>query len=444
MLTLSDNKRFRSIRSFALVLLCAAVAVWGLGWSAWRIASEGVGVLGVNNAIPWGWDIANFVFWIGLGHAGTLISAVLLLTGKHWRREISRHAELMTICAVCTAAVFPLVHVGRIWMLWQAVPLPVASGVWPNLSSALMWDAAAISSYLLLSVLFWLMGMWGEYGPTGLRPVWARCSLLMAAILTPLVVTVHSVVGCDFALTQRWQEGIIPPYFVCGALLSGMAAVQLVALCRCCSNEVIEKLSHLTLGLSCAMGLLYGLELLRTPTHWNGGYALLLLLNVVLPAVYWRNTLRRNRPITALVSCGLLVGMWLERVHIVTERSEAYTGAFYAPTEVDIAMLLGSIGLFFTLYLSISGRMPEEKTDPLEYAAAPCSTHPGRWAGGGSLLGALLSILWAVLTQWADTSGTLGSYPHGWEFWWPVIFVCALSGGGIAVFLHFLLQYKRA
>ncbi|MBQ7023731.1 MAG: polysulfide reductase NrfD [Akkermansia sp.] len=427
----------------AVVLLCALLAAWGLGWSAWRIATEGVGVLGVNNSIPWGWDIANFVFWIGLGHAGTLISAVLLITGKHWRSEIARHAELMTLCAVCTAAVFPLVHVGRAWMLWQMVPLPVASGVWPNLGSALVWDAAAIGSYFLLSVLFWLMGMWGETAPAALRPAWARCCLLMAALLTPLVVTVHSVVGCDFALTQRWHESIIPPYFVCGALLSGMAAVQLIALCRRCSSHVVGKLSHLTLGLSCAMGLLYGLELLRKPALWDNGYALLMGLNIGLPALYWWPGLRNKRPVAALVSLGLLAGMWLERVHIVVGRSLTYSGGSYSPTSVDAAMLLGSIGLFLALYLGISGRMPAERTDPLDHLGAPCTTRPGRLAAAGATLGGTACILWAALTQWADTAGQLTSRPHGWGYWWPAVLVCALLGGGIAVFIHFLRHYRR-
>ena len=438
------SSRIPSCLRAVVVLLCALVALWGLGWSAWRIATEGVGVLGANNAVPWGWDIANFVFWIGLGHAGTLISAVLLITGKSWRSEIARHAELMTLCAVCTAAVFPLVHVGRAWMLWQMVPLPVASGVWPNLASALVWDAAAIGSYLLLSILFWLMGIWGEAAPASTRPTWARCCLLMAALLTPLVVTVHSVVGCDFALTQRWHESIIPPYFVCGALLSGMAAVQLIALCRRSSTELIGKLSQLTLGLSCAMGLLYGLELLRTPAHWCMDYALLLILNVALPALYWWPHRRTSRLTAGIVSVGLLLGMWLERVHIVVHRSQDYTGGSYSPSEVDVAMLLGSIGLFLALFLSISARMPVEKTDPLEHLQSPCYSHPSRWAAVGALLGGAACVLWALLTQWADTVGALGSRPHGWGFWWPSILVCALLGGGLATFLHFIIHTRRA
>ncbi len=428
----------------ATVLLCIVLAAWGLGWSAWRIAAEGVGVLGVNNAVPWGWDIANFVFWIGLGHAGTLISAVLLITGQKWRGEIARHAELMTLCAVCTSAVFPLVHVGRAWMLWQMVPLPVAGEMWPNPASALVWDTAAIGSYLLLSLLFWILGMLGEKAPAALQPLWARSCLLMAALLTPLVVTVHSVVGCDFALTQRWFEGIMPPYFVCGALLSGMAAVQLIALFRKCSEGVVSRLSHLTLGLSCGMGLFYGLEILRTPSLWSGDYALLFMLNVALPAVYWWPRLRSCRPVAALVSVGILCGMWLERIDIVVERSIACTGGSYSPTEVDIAMLAGSVGLFFALYLSISAFMPAEKIDPLSCKDCPCTGRPGLWAAAGAALCAGVCILWSALTQWADTVGTLGSRPHGWAYWWPSILVCGLLGGGAAVFVHYLLHSRRA
>ena len=427
-----------------IILLCAAVALWGLGGSAGLIATEGPGVLGVNNAVPWGWDIVNFVFWIGLGHAGTLISAVLLLTGKSWRSGIARHAELMTLCAVITAALFPLVHVGRAWMLWQATPLPMAGGVWPNLSSALIWDSAAISTYLLLSLLFWLMSMWGENAPISLRPVWARSCLMMAALLTPLVVTVHSVVGCDFALTCRWYEPIIPPYFVCGALLSGMAAVLLIALCRRSSLQLLDKLARLMVALALSMGLLYGLELLRTPSHWGENYALLLVLNVALPALLQLRLLRHNRTILALVSTAVLIGMWLEREQLIIGRSLLLTGADYHPTQTDIAMLLGSAGLFLTLYLSIAPRMPQEKHDPLSFLRLPCTSPPTIPAAIGAMVGAILCLLWAYGTQWADTAGVLSSRPHGWGYWWPTLLVCTLLGAGLATFFHFLVHYRRA
>lgn len=423
---------------------CFLLALWGLGWSAIRIATEGVGVLGVNNAAPWGWDVALFVFWIGLGHAGTLISAVLLLSGKRWRKAIARHAELMTLCSVCTAAIFPLVHVGRVWMLWQVAPVPLPSGVWPNLASALIWDVAAISAYFLLSCLFWLMGILGEgLQDSGEQARWARTCTLMAGILTPLVVTVHSVVGCDFALLLRWHEPLFPPFFVCGALLSGMAAVQLIALCLRTAAVILNKLALLTLGLAGAMGLFYGLELLQHPGLWGYDYALLFLLNVALPALYSFPLLRRSRVATGLVSVGILGGMWAERVHIIIARSLALTGGQYHPSGTDAAMMAGSIGLFFFLFLSLSRRMPPERRDPLDIQP-PLPSAPGWWAAGGAALGLLVALLWAVATQDSDTAGILSGRPHGFFYYLPALFVCSLAGAGAALSFQFFLLLKRS
>ena len=420
------------------VILCAATAAWGLGNSALRIATEGVGVLGANNAVPWGWDIVLFVFWIGLGHAGTLISAILLLTGKHWRNSIARHAELMTLCAVCTAAVFPLIHVGRAWMLWQMAPIPVPSGVWPDMASALLWDAAAISSYLLLSLLFFCMGLRGEKKEQARhRHLWAHSSLLMAAILTPLVVMVHSIVGSDFALTLRWQSVIIPPYFVCGAILSGMAAVQLIALCLHCRIGVIGKLGQLTAALSGAMGLFYAYELITEPLLWGNTYATMVLLNVVLPlGLLSFRKLRHNRMVCALVSLGILIGMWQERVQIIIERSLHFTGGAYTPSSVDIAMLLGSIGLFLALFLGISHKLPTHGTDPLQHLGPPSPAGPRTAAVIGGSCFVILAVLWATATQWAETAGTLGSSPHGFLYYIPALAVIGLLGAGLGIFLH--------
>lgn len=424
-----------------LVGLLLLVAVLGLGGGAWRIATEGAGVLGISNAVPWGWDIVGFVFWIGLGHAGTLISAVLLLTHQSWRRPIARHAELMTLCAVLTAAVFPLVHVGRILMLWQMSPLPVASGVWPNPSSALVWDAAAISSYFLLSLLYWLLGMLQRSRDSAaLRSCRSRTCLLMAAVLTPLVVTVHSVVGCDFALTLRWNSPLLPPYFVCGALLSGMAAVQLIALFRSCGEEVCSRLAHLTLGLAWSMGLFYALELLREPQLMSPRYGWMLALNVGLPCLYARQVWRKSRPVAALVSVGILIGMWLEREHIIIDRSLAVAGGTYHPTETDIAMLLGSIGLFLALFLSISRRMPAESEDESREAPCPAPDRPGQWALAGAAMGGAASAAWLLLTRTADTAGILTGRPHGLPFDLPLLLVASLLGAGLALFLHFLYR----
>lgn len=426
------------------VVLCFLLAAWGLGWSAIRIATEGVGVLGVNNHVPWGWDIVLFVFWIGLGHAGTLISAILLLTGKRWRRGIAHHAELMTLCAVCTAAVFPLIHVGRAYMIWQMAPIRVPTGVWPEMASALLWDAAAISSYFLLSVLFWLMGMQGEKRPSH-RTLWAHSSLLMAGILTPLVITVHSVVGSDFALTLRWQSVIIPPYFVCGALLSGMAAVQLIALWRRSRIGLIAKLSTLTAALSGAMGLFYLYELVTEPRHWGTGYALMLLLNVALPlGILSIRKLRHNRIVVALISIGILIGMWQERVQIIIERSLHAAGGTYSPSPVDVAMLLGSAGLFLALFLLIAPRMPAEQADPRAHLSHTPPTSPRRAALFGASISLLLACLWAVFTQTADTAGAAGSSPQGFFYYIPALFVLLLLGAGLGVYINYIRATRQA
>lgn len=424
----------------------ALVAIWGLGGSAWRIATEGVGILGVNNGVPWGWDIALFVFWIGIGHAGTLISAVLLLTRQRWRLPIARHAELMTLCAVCTAAVFPLVHVGRVYMLWQMAPIPQPGGVWPNMASALVWDAAAISSYFLLSVLFWYMGIRGERvsEPTKQR-VSARSCMLMAALLTPLVITVHSVVGCDFAVTFRWQSVIIPPYFVCGAILSGLAVVQIIAILRSTAADVTDKLSRLTLVLSATMGLFYLFELCTVPEHADALYGGIILLNVGIPLLLLSSRkLNRHKLIRLAAALSILAGMWLERIQIIISRSESATGIPYSPTQVDVAMLLGSIGLFCALYLSISARMPEEKHDPLDIPQAEQAKSPGIAAAIGFTSGVALAILWSLLTQQADTAGVLSSRPHGLFYHFPAIVVIGLLCAGLAVFINFSHNLRRA
>lgn len=416
---------------------CLLLALWGLGYSAWRIAAEGPGVLGINNAVPWGWDIVQFVFWIGLGHAGTLISAILLLTRQRWRLEIARHAELMTLCAVITAAIFPLVHVGRIWMIWTLSPLPVTSGVWPDLASPLVWDAIAVGSYLLLSFLYWRTGIIGDNLPSGPeRAHWGRCCQLLAGILTPLVITVHSVVGSDFAVTLRWNSPIIPPYFVCGALLSGMAMVLLIGLIKSVSPATQDKLAKLTLAMAMSMGLFYGLELARTPQLFDHSYAAMLLLNVALPSLLWCSSLRHRRWICTLVAAGILTGMWLEREHIIVGRSLLQTGGAYTPSSVDIAMLLGSIGLFLGLFLLLSARMPEETHDPLD-SAASAPAGQGSLALLGAAAGISAVILWGQLTQWSELAGVLTGNTGGPIFHLPAILVAGLLGAGLTLFLNF-------
>ena len=420
-----------------LVALGGLVAAWGLGFSAWRIATEGPGVLGVNNDVPWGWDIVLFVFWIGIGHAGTLISAVLLLTGKTWRQPIAHYAEWMTLSAVATAAVFPLVHVGRAWMIWQATPLPVASGVWPHAGSALVWDAAAISCYALLSLLFLHMGLLGQRAELqGARATWERSCLLMAAVLTPTVVMVHSVVACDFATTLRWRWPLMPPFFVCGALLSGMAMVLLIALWRRCGADVLAPTARLTLALGLSMGMFYGIELWEHPALWGKEYALMVGLNVALPCVFIHPKACTSPPLVALVAGGVLAGMWVERSLIIISRSIAETGGSYSPTCVDAAMLAGSIGLFLALFAAGAMLLHRHKPMPACMRPLPPSPGPGRYALGGALIGLLAAIAWLLLTQHADTAGAPHHRPGGPGAVFPIVVVAGLAGAGVSLYIH--------
>lgn len=387
-------------RWWFLWLLAWGVAVWGLGWSTWRIATEGVGVLGVNNQVPWGLDIAHFVFWIGLGHAGTLISAVLLLTSQHWRSPIARGAELMTLCAVVCAAIFPLVHVGRIWMAWMILPVPEVSGVWQNLMSPLIWDVLAICTYLLLSVGYWYLGlipdlavvrdharsrtrkvMYGAFalGWMGTLRQWRgylRASILLAVVLTPLVISVHSVVSFDFAVTymQGWHETIFPPYFVAGALLSGMAMVQILMVVvrlllgrvvhSSITKEVMGRTSRLVLAFSLMMALMYfwewGTHAMQTRdwsvAHWWEFFpAQMAIFNVLIPQLYWFQRVRRSWCLVPLVAMGVLWGMWCERWQIVVHSLEQSLlpalQQTYVPSATDWAMGAGSVGLFLALYM---------------------------------------------------------------------------------------------
>ena len=389
---------------WCVFLASVLLAAWGVGWSSWRIAAEGVGVLGLNNNVVWGLDIVHFVFWIGLGHAGTLISAVLLLTRQSWRSPIARGAELMTLCAVVCAAVFPVVHVGRVWMAWMAGPLPEVSGIWPDMASPLMWDVMAVSTYFLLSLTYWYIGLIPDFallrdccterlkrrygllalGWQGTGRQWRayeKASLLFAAILTPLVVSVHSVVSFDFSVTQvpGWHQSIFPPYFGGGAILSGMAMVQLILLAvrrlmagsgvrEAITPAILNLSSKFVLALALVMGAMYLWE--HMAVLLNGGapelfpgrnpvgpvfMAAMIAGNVVLPQLFWFRSLRTNPLVIVVVALGVLAGMWMERFWIVVDSLKASLLAAnagdYFPSLTDLAMMAGSAGLFTALYM---------------------------------------------------------------------------------------------
>lgn len=365
----------------------------------------GVGVWGLNNRIGWAWDITNFVFWVGIGHAGTLISAILFLFRQNWRTSINRAAEAMTIFAVICALLFPTIHVGRVWVIYWALPYPNAMSMWPNFRSPLLWDVFAVSTYFTISLLFWFMGLIPDlatirdrattttrrmvYGILALGwrgsarnwHTYERTYLLLAALSTPLVLSVHSVVSFDFAVSilPGWHTTIFPPYFVAGAIFSGFAMVlTLMIPCRALFNlkhivtmDHIDNMNKIILATGMMVGYAYGLEFF---VAWYSGnttevfiffnrafgpywwaYWTMVTCNVVVPQIFWSRRLRRNIPVI-MVACILVnVGMWFERFVIIvtslhrTQLPSAW-GMFY-PTIVDVLTFVGSFGLFFTLFL---------------------------------------------------------------------------------------------
>jgi Ni/Fe-hydrogenase subunit HybB-like protein len=361
----------------------------------------GVGLWGVNNPVMWGFDLVNFVWWIGIGHAGTLISAVLLLFNQRWRNSINRVAEAMTIFAVCSAPLFVIFHLGRAWVFYWLAPYPNTFGLWPNMRSPLVWDVFAITTYLSVSAVFWLMGMIPDFATLRDRAqaIWARrvwgvvalgwrgsarhwhryemATLLLAGLCTPLVVSVHSIVSLDFASGQLpgWQVSVFPPYFVAGAIFGGFAMVitLMVPLRKLYGLEAFITLRHFDLMakvmLAAGLLVLYGYvlelwgafyggnsyELALTYNRLFGPYAWsywgLLICNGLVPQLLWLPAARRNLVALVVISTFINVGMWLERfVIVVTSLHRDFlpsSWGFYAPTIWDWSMYVGTFGLFF-------------------------------------------------------------------------------------------------
>ena len=378
---------------------------------AWLFIA-GVGVWGINTVNVWGFAIANYVWWIGIGNAGTLISSLLLLTRQSWRASINRFAEAMTLFAAAIAGLFPILHLGRPYLFYWLAPYPNTMGLWPQWRSALVWDFWAILSYLLFSVMFWYVGLLPDlatlrdraptragqliYGAlalgwNGSARTWILHDSLyraMAALAVPLVCSVHSVVGLDFAasLMPGWQETIFPPYFVVGAMFSGFATVvTLAALIRWgFSLQALVTVEHfdamakfLLLGAT-VLGLSYGTEWFMswysgehaerdlTRYLFSGDYSPLywtmLACNVVLPQLFWFRPCRRRIPLIFAIAILINVGMWLERILIVWNTlSHAYMPTqwkLFIPTLWDWLLLVGSLGFFAFLYLVFCRLIP--------------------------------------------------------------------------------------
>lgn len=372
-------------------------------YSTGYLLVTGVGIWGNNIPVAWAFDIINFVWWIGIGHAGTLISAVLLLFRQAWRTSINRFAEAMTLFAVACAGLYPILHLGRPWVFYWLMPYPNTFDLWPQFRSPLIWDVFAVSTYATVSLLFWYVGLIPDMatlrdrakstvakvtygilamGWRGSASHWHRYQtayLLLAGIATPLVVSVHSIVGLDFAISivPGWHVTLMPPYFVAGAIFSGFAMVMTLAipLRAVYGLEDFITLRHLsnmakvmlTTGLIVSYG--YAMEVFFAyysgndferyiavnrafgPYAWS--YWALIACNLLAPQVFWFRAARRNVPLLFVISLVVNVGMWLERfVIIVISLHRDYLPSaweMYYPTIWDFAQFIGSIGLFLTL-----------------------------------------------------------------------------------------------
>ena len=383
--------------AIAILAMLGAVVVY--------LISTGVGIWGNQSPVFWGWPIVNFVFWVGIAHAGTLISAILFLLKQDWRTSINRFAEAMTIFAVCCAGLFPAIHVGRIWVVYWLFPIPNQMEMWPNFRSPLLWDVFAVSTYATVSLLFWYMGLipdlatfrdrsttkirkmayaFFSLGWTGSSRHWHRYEkayLILAGLATPLVLSVHTVVSFDFAVSNLpgWHTTIFPPYFVAGAIFSGFAMVltlmiptrSIFGLQHIVTLRHLEVVAKVILATGSMVGYAYAMEFF---VAWYSGnpyeqfafvnrafgpyawaYWIMVSCNVISPQLFWFKKLRQSVPALFVISIFVNIGMWFERFVItVTSLSRDFlpgSWAYFSPTLFDALTLIGSFGLFFTLFL---------------------------------------------------------------------------------------------
>jgi len=424
--------RIPGARWWLAIAVTGALMLMGMALIGYTVRA-GIGVWGNNSPVYWGFGIVNFVFWIGIGHAGTLISAILFLFRQTWRNAVARFAEAMTLFAVMTAGIFPLIHTGRPWLAFWLFPYPNDMSLWINFRSPLAWDVFAISAYGLVSFMFWYVGLipdlaamreraatrvhWFFYsvlswGWTGLNRHWRhyeRAYLILAGLSTPLVVSVHTIVSFDFAtsIIPGWHTTILPPYFVAGAVFSGFAMVLtvLIALRKFfCMEHLItvkhlENMNKVMLATGLMVGFAYGMELF---TAWYSGepyerfifwnritgpywwaFTIMVGCNVLVPQVHWFRRMRTSVPVMFAVSILVNIGMWFERfVIIVTSLHRDFLPSnwgMFVPTPVDVGILLGSFGLFFTLVLVFVRALPVISMTEVKAVmpGAQLTHHPG-------------------------------------------------------------------
>ncbi len=402
------TKLWMMAMAISLALLAVgAYAVYLLLWN-------GIGMWGLNKTVGWAWDITNFVWWVGIGHAGTLISAILLLFRQRWRMSINRAAEAMTIFAVICAALFPILHTGRPWLaFYWMFPLPNTFGsLWVNFNSPLLWDVFAISTYFSVSLVFWYIGLIPDFasirdratnkvskaiygalsfGWTGGAKTWSHyetVALVLAGLATPLVLSVHTIVSFDFATSviPGWHTTIFPPYFVAGAIFSGFAMVLTLLLVTrkvykledYITIEHIEMMNIIIIVTGSIVGIAYITEFFiawysgveaeqyafinrATGPYW-WAYWSMMTCNVISPQLFWFKKIRTNLAATFVISIIVNIGMWFERfVIIVTSLHRDFlpsSWAMFYPTAVDIGTYVFSFGVFFTAFFLFAKFFP--------------------------------------------------------------------------------------
>ncbi len=392
-----------SMTALGIGLFCIGYAIW-----------YGIGTWGLNKTVGWAFDITDFVFWVGIGHAGTLISAILLLFRQTWRNSINRAAEAMTIFAVICAAIFPMIHMGRPWLgAFWVFPLPNTRGpLWVNFNSPLLWDVFAISTYFSVSLVFWYLGLVPDFasvrdraknkiakmvygglslGWNGSAKTWYRfelVSLILAGVSTPLVLSVHTIVSMDFATSviPGWHTTIFPPYFVAGAIFSGFGMVQtLLVVTRkvyklenMITMNHMEAMAKIVILTGSLVGIAYGTEFFIAwysgnhfesfafvnrafgPYWWS--YWIMISCNVISPQLFWIKKIRTSMLATFILSIFVNIGMWFERfVIIVTSLHRDYlpsSWAMYTPTWIEIGTFVGTFGIFFTFFFAFAKFFP--------------------------------------------------------------------------------------
>lgn len=435
-----------------LIALAVLAAVIGWGALAWLYQMQtGMGVTGLNHPVGWAMYIGNFVFWVGIAHSGTLISAILYLLRANWRDAVSRSSEAMTIFAVMTAGLFPLIHLGRVWVFYYIIPYPSQRQIWPTFLSPLIWDVCAVGTYFTVSLIFWLVGLIpdmaaardryeSELGPTAFRSRlyrlmavgwsgtgtqwhhYGRSYLFFAALATPLVISVHSVVSWDFAMSNLpgWHSTIFPPYFVAGAIHSGLAMVltllipmrKLLRLERLVTIRHFEMIARTIILTAAIVGYAYAMEAFIAwysgePFEWQfyqwrfTGQAawmfwLLIPLNVLIPLLFVFRKFRTNLVSLFVISLLINAGMWLERLFIVYSSLAhdflPHNWGSYNPTWVEFSITLGSFAFFFFWFFGFSKLLPTVPLSDLKERIADeeieptgqCSTRVKQAASGSS------------------------------------------------------------